>query len=99
MERSKLKNDTMTNNELLLAISDIVSKQIEPLKKELHTVRVDLLENNVIPRLSTIENCYLSTYNRYSSGADQLEAIQADCKTSITRTFGKVTKYIVKLFS
>jgi len=38
----------------------------------------DLLENNVIPRLNTIEECYLSTYNRYSVGADQFESVQKE---------------------
>lgn len=65
-------------NEDLLAISNMLDKKIEPLRNELHTIRVDLLENNVIPRLSTIESCYLSTYNRYASGADKLETMESD---------------------
>jgi len=65
-------------NEDLLAISNIIARQIEPLKKEVKMIRVDLLENNVIPRLNTIEECYLSTYNRYSVGADQFESVQKE---------------------
>jgi len=65
-------------NEDLLAISNIIARQIEPLKKEVKMIRVGLLENNVIPRLNTIEECYLSTYNRYSVGADQFESVQKE---------------------
>lgn len=43
--------DTMSlTKEDLLAISNLAAKHIKPLKKELHTIRVNLLENNVIPR-------------------------------------------------
>lgn len=37
-----------------------------------------LLENDVLPRLNTIESCYTSTYRRYASGINQLEALQSD---------------------
>ncbi|MCI7300446.1 hypothetical protein NIA71_01390 [Ihubacter massiliensis] len=37
-----------------------------------------LLEREVSPRLQNIESCYTSTYQRYASGADQIEALQAD---------------------
>ena len=36
------------------------------------------LEQNVVPRLNTIESCYVSTYERYSQGINQLESIQSD---------------------
>lgn len=69
-------------NEDLLAISQLLDTklkaEIEPLKNELRIIRVDLLENNVIPRLNTIESCYVSTYNRYQESVDQIEAMQAD---------------------
>lgn len=45
----------MTDSEILLAMSEMMDKKLEPIKKEVHTIRVDLLENNVIPRLNTIE--------------------------------------------
>ena len=35
-------------------------------------------EQNVVPRLNTIESCYVSTYERYSQGINQLESIQSD---------------------
>ena len=67
----------MTDNELLLAISNIVQSQVEPLKKDIQQTRI-ILENDILPRLQNIESCYTSTFNRYSSGINQIEAIQSD---------------------
>lgn len=50
----------MTDNELLLAISNIVQSQVEPLKHDIRDVKL-LIENDVMPRLNTIESCYTST--------------------------------------
>ena len=36
------------------------------------------LENDVVPRLSHIEQCYVDTYERYQSGIDKLEEMQRD---------------------
>lgn len=57
----------------LLAISTLLDKKLEqkfkaelsPIKTQLTHIEVDLLENNILPRLDTIENCYVSTFNRY----------------------------------
>lgn len=67
----------MTDNELLLAISNIVQAQIKPLKQDIEDVKL-LLENDVLPRLNTIESCYTSTYRRYASGINQIESMQND---------------------
>ena len=114
----------MTNNELLLAISDIVEAKVDPLHKEIQQVRKEvtekitllenritevetklesritklesritevetrleseivrisvLMENNVVPRIDNIESCYVSTYNRYVEGLNQISSIQSD---------------------
>lgn len=67
----------MTDNELLLAISNIVQSQVEPLKSDIRDIKISL-ENDILPRLQNIEECYTSTYKRYKSGANQIEAIQSD---------------------
>lgn len=36
------------------------------------------LENNILPRLQTIEECYLSTFDRYQSGIGQIKMMQND---------------------
>lgn len=65
------------SNEDLLAISNVVQAQMEPLKQEVRDMRL-LLENDVLPRLNTIESCYTSTYRRYASGINQPDAVQTD---------------------
>ena len=108
----------MTDNELLLAISNILDEKLEekleqkleekleqkleekldkkleekldkkleekldarlaPIERRLKRIEVDLLENNVLPRLNTIEACYVDTYNRYKSGVDKMQAAFED---------------------
>ena len=67
----------MTDNELLLAISNIVQAQVEPIKKDIQQIKI-LLENDFKPRLQNIESCYTTTYNRYASGINQIEAMYTD---------------------
>ncbi len=69
-------------NEDLLAISQLLDTKLDarlqPMENRLKRIEVDLLENNVIPRLNTIESCYTDTYNRYKDYADKMEAAFAD---------------------
>ena len=69
-------------NEDLLAISQLLDSKLnaklQPIENRLRRIEVDLLENNVIPRLNTIESCYTGTYNRYIVHADKMEAAFAD---------------------
>jgi len=110
----------MTNNELLLNISDLLDKKISPIYDKLEKVksRIDnfesrmdnfesrmdnfesrmdnfadilnnqifpniklinlKLENDILPRLQTIEDCYLSTYKRYQSGVEHFDSMELD---------------------
>lgn len=71
----------MTDNELLLAISDMLDKKLESNLKPIENrlTRIELtLENNILPRLQTIESCYTDTYNRYKDYADKIDAAFAD---------------------
>ncbi len=78
----------MTDNELLLAISEMMDtklkSELRPLKNNLQTVadevhQIKLYQENVIlPRLQTIESCYTDTYNRYKDYADKMDAAFAD---------------------
>lgn len=45
----------MTDNELLLAISDIIDKKLQPLKEDMKQLRLQN-ENIIIPTLENIEN-------------------------------------------
>ena len=72
----------MTDNELLLAISDMMDKKLDarlnPIESRIKRIEVDLLENNVIPRLNTIESCYTSTFDRYKDSVDNYESLKQD---------------------
>lgn len=69
-------------NEDLLAISQLLDTKLDtrlkPIANKLTRIEVDLLENNVIPRLNTIESCYTSTYNRYKEYADKMDSAFTD---------------------
>lgn len=67
----------MTDNELLLAISNMMDKKLEPMQKDIKDMKITL-EQDVLPRLQNIEACYTSTYRRYQNGINQIEAMQAD---------------------
>ena len=57
---------------------DGLEVKVEGLKDEIRYVRVVQLENNVIPRLSTIESCYLDTFHRYVERTEQIDNMAAD---------------------
>lgn len=67
----------MTDNELLLSISDIMDKKLKPLEDGIR--RLELTnENDILPRLQNIESCYTSTYNRYANGVEQIDGTKSD---------------------
>lgn len=78
----------MTDNELLLAISEMMDiklkSELQPLKNDLQSVKNEVhqiklyQENVILPRLGTIESCYTDTYNRYKDYADKMDAAFAD---------------------
>lgn len=69
-------------NEDLLAISQLLDSKLNarltPIENKLKRIEIDLLENNTIPRLQTIESCYTDTYNRYRDYSDRLESVFTD---------------------
>lgn len=69
LEVSMKKLDECTSN---------LETSVEKLEAGMTYVKVVQLENNVIPRLSTIEGCYLGTYKRYIEKADQIDRMDLD---------------------
>lgn len=67
----------MTDNELLLAISNMMDEKLEPVKTDIKNTRI-LIENDILPRLQNIETCYTSTYRRYSNGIEEMKALKSD---------------------
>lgn len=64
-------------SEDLLAISQLLDTKLKPIKDDVRDISITL-ENDILPRLQNIESCYTTTYKRYQSGINQLEAMQAD---------------------
>lgn len=56
----------------------VVEGRLDKVEGRLRRVEVELLENGVIPRLSMIEACYTSTYNRYQAYSDRMETAFTD---------------------
>lgn len=54
----------MTDNELLLAISNMMDKKLKPINDRLTKIELTQ-ETKILPRLKEIEACYTSTFNRY----------------------------------
>ena len=67
----------MTDNEMLLTISEMLDKKLKPVNDRLKRIELTQ-ENEILPRLQNIESCYTSTYNRYQTGTEQIDAIQSD---------------------
>lgn len=69
-------------NEDLLAISQLLDVKLDarlkPMENRLKRIEIDLLENNVIPRLNTIESYYTDTYNRYKDYVEKMDAAFSD---------------------
>lgn len=84
---SALKNDVSSlNSDVSTLKSDVSSlkSDVSILKSDVATLKKDqkhtqlLLENEVLPRLQNLESCYTTTYERYASGIQQLDALQCD---------------------
>lgn len=71
----------MTDNELLLAISNMMDEKLKnnlvPIENRLTKIEL-ILENNILPRLQNIESCYTDTYDRYKNYADKIDSAFAD---------------------
>lgn len=81
-------------SEDLLAISQLLDAKLKPIEDRTKGIEL-LLENDVLPRLQNIESCYTSTYRRYQSGIEQIEAIKTDVdllKQVVTEHSGKLAK-------
>ena len=86
----------MTDNELLLAISEMMDKKLKPINDRLKKIEITQ-ENDILPRLQNIEACYTSTYRRYASGIEDLEALKDDMeivKKVVTEHSEKLQKIV-----
>ncbi len=75
----------MVDQEMLMAMSEMMDQKLRPvydrldkLESDMQYVRVVQLENNVIPRLNTIEAYYMDTATRYLERTEQIDAMSSD---------------------
>lgn len=83
----------MVDQEMLMAMSEMMDQKLDQkldeklrpvydrldkLESDMQYVRVVQLENNVIPRLNTIEAHYVDTAERYLERAGQIDAMSSD---------------------
>ena len=54
-----------------------VKKDVAALKQDMVLVKLNQ-ETLILPRLGTIESCYLDTYHRYTNGIQQIDQLQQD---------------------
>ena len=68
-----------------------MKEDLNSMKKDLNSVKEDMqetkervkkveltLENKVLPRLNTIEACYISTFNRYKEHVETYDSMKQD---------------------
>lgn len=77
---TELKGDvTVLKEDVTKLKGDIEDLKQVTEKTQNDVIKINLtLENIVMPRLCTIEDCYTSTYHRYAEGIGQLETMQMD---------------------
>ena len=78
----------MTDNELLLAISDIMDKKLEarlqPLENEIESIKFEqkriniIIENEIRTDVKKLAENYLPATKRYEKETAKIEAIEAD---------------------
>lgn len=55
-----------------------LEQNIRTVEKDVHYIKVVQLENNVMPRLSTMESCYLDTFQRYKESTQRIDSMADD---------------------
>lgn len=67
----------MTDNEILLAISDMLDTKLKPIKEDIQTINM-IIENEIQPDIKLLTENYLPSARRYEKATNKIEAIQSD---------------------
>ncbi|MCD8018690.1 MAG: hypothetical protein LUF92_03640 [Clostridiales bacterium] len=78
----------MTNNELLLAISDMMDKklktELQPLRREIEGIKKEqtrinmIIENEMRPAIKLLVENYVPAVRRYETTVSQIKSMQSD---------------------
>ena len=71
MVQNELKPD------LMLSMSEMMDNKLKPINDRLKKIELTQ-ENDILPRLQNIEACYTSTFKRYQTGVEKIDALQDD---------------------
>lgn len=63
--------------DLMLSMSQMMDNKLKPVNERLKKIELTQ-ENDILPRLRNIEECYTSTFKRYQIGVERLDAQQDD---------------------
>ena len=79
--KSELQNEMQDmKSELqgeMLNVQSELQGVIQNMQSEIHQIKL-CQENVILPRLETIESCYVDTYHRYRDNADRMDAVFED---------------------
>ncbi|WP_418745677.1 hypothetical protein [Frisingicoccus sp.] len=67
----------MTEHELLLEMSNILDAKLEPLKKDIQAIKIDI-EQDVKPNIHILAENYMPAAQRYAAATNQIESLQRD---------------------
>lgn len=71
----------MADNELLLALSDMIDKKLdaklEPIKNDIRDIKLDI-ENDIKPHINLLVENYVPASKRYEIATSEIESMQAD---------------------
>ena len=71
----------MTDHELInsinLTISNLLDQKLAPIIETVNRIQSQI-ENNILPRLQNLEQCYISTYERYKIASLKTESMLSD---------------------
>lgn len=76
-ELQPIKNDLQSLKNEVQTVKSELQSEIQTVRSELHQVKL-YQENVIMPRLNTIESCYIDTFKRYSNYADKMDAAFED---------------------
>ena len=80
---------------VLKADVKVLKTDVSVLKNDMQNVKIVQLENGVLPRLNTIESCYLDTFQRYKERTEQFDQMAEDIKvlkTVVLNHSGRLSK-------
>ena len=76
-EMQNLRNELHEEIKFMKREINDLKNGLQKLGDEVDSIKI-MLESDIIPRLCTIESCYVDTYRRYSMGVVEIEKVRTD---------------------